>query len=591
MLKLFKRHTSNKVTFTNHSKGNAAYFRPGNQTYLVAESPIATAYPLTIAGWFNVLGSANAHSIFYVGDKASPTEFQGVYVRVDGPFSARSNNTTTSGQGLVSGTWNDGAWHFFAAVFTSNTSRHARLDSTVGSTNTTNVVITANYDRTALGSWLDSTPTYGEDVVIDDISVFNKVLTNDELTWLQTHASPSLYYDLLSQQGSANVPDTANLLAFWSLDERHGPRRDSSPSRLDVAMVRGTGLSNFNDTVIVYPGKRSVREVRIYQTANAGLGLTDAADWSRVVYPDHNLNLNQSLSSNFTFNKSIADTLNLTDDVAYGKGAIGESTLNLTDEAALTWEGEGQETLTLNQVADYVVEPLQDDTRAAIFDGSSFLQFPGTLKSNYPVSVCLFFKVSDISVPCGLFSVGEAASNVNFAALFVSNAAPDGGLVTMSRIGAAIGTAATTNNYADGNWHFGAGIFTSNTSRRVYVDGEAAVTNTANVVYPSVNVAHIGATGNGTVPNIATENTVIDNVIVYGMTLTANHVAWIRNSGNGRSLNDIQTSGDADNPGTTNLIAYYRLNTDLDATIGTDAFNGNDMTVNGTVLDTPGIGA
>jgi hypothetical protein len=125
----------------------------------------------------------------------------------------------------------------------------------------------------------------------------------------------------------------------------------------------------------------------------------------------------------------------------------------------------------------------------------------------------------------------------------------------------------------------------------VYVDGDASVNNTTNVVYPSVDVAQIGAVVDNPAGTIATANAVIDNVIVYGTILSDANIAWLRNSGAGRSLNAIQTSGDADNPGVVNLLAYYRLNTDLDATIGTDAFNGNDMTVNGTVLDTPGIGA
>jgi hypothetical protein len=320
MLRLFKRYTSNKETFRNYSKANAAYLKATNTTYLVTENAATQDGPITVTGWFKIDIVGGTKPIFWIGDKDQANEYKGIFVTGGGIYRVISINATVA-QGLsdIAGTWNDGGWHFFAGVWTSNTSRHGRLDDTVSSANTNNVTRTANYDRTSLGSHLDSTPVYSQATALDNITLWNSELTNDELTWLRDNQTPTLYYDLQSQQGSPNVPDTTNLKGFWSLDERHGPRKDFSSSRLDMAMVRGTGLSDFDDVIIAVPGKNTKRNARAYND----LVLSDLVDWAWGGIGTETLNFSQ--------------------------------TIDLTGTTNLSWAGIVSSQLTLNHIANYEV--------------------------------------------------------------------------------------------------------------------------------------------------------------------------------------------------------------------------------------------
>lgn len=73
----------------------------------------------------------------------------------------------------------------------------------------------------------------------------------------------------------------------------------------------------------------------------------------------------------------------------------------------------------------------------------------------------------------------------------------------------------------------------------------------------------------------------MQNWVLYHRSLTDAQITWLYNAGAGRTLNDVITSTDADNPGTTGLVSWWALN---EATgVRMDLWGSNHLTQTGGV--------
>ena len=141
-----------------------------------------------------------------------------------------------------------------------------------------------------------------------------------------------------------------------------------------------------------------------------------------------------------------------------------------------------------------------------------------------------------------------------------------------------------TNTWNDGNWHHLVMQVDANSTIDdvvLYIDGtlqsSSGASTTRALDTGSANF-YIGRESSGSVWLDGD----IDEYRHWNRVLAANEIAWLYNSGSGRSYSDL-SGGGGTSPGTTNLLAWYEMN---DASGGAvDSHSGSyDLTENGTPL-------
>lgn len=124
-----------------------------------------------------------------------------------------------------------------------------------------------------------------------------------------------------------------------------------------------------------------------------------------------------------------------------------------------------------------------------------------------------------------------------------------------------------------GSWYFitawhNAGADTVNVNVNNGATDSASTSGIA--VQNSSSAFRIGAYGSGDYLNGA-----VDEAFFYKRLVTDAERAWLYNAGGGRAYTAVATSGDAGNPGTTNLMAYWGL--DESGGMRSDAHGSNEL--------------
>jgi hypothetical protein len=91
----------------------------------------------------------------------------------------------------------------------------------------------------------------------------------------------------------------------------------------------------------------------------------------------------------------------------------------------------------------------------------------------------------------------------------------------------------------------------------LYVDDAAGVSDSTSVAIANFNRTSLGVTGTSTRSAYMVGE--IDGAMIFTAALTSDQIAWLYNSGDGRSYNELSTSEDANNPGIDNLAANWSL--------------------------------
>jgi len=231
---------------------------------------------------------------------------------------------------------------------------------------------------------------------------------------------------------------------------------------------------------------------------------------------------------------------------------------------------------------------------------SQYASSDATPTGAYPIAMGCSFKTTsspDTSTQ-GLIWFGDKDSSDDFQALFLLGGT-DVVARSISNSDAARDARSTGINPDDGAWHAIGGIFTSS-SRTVVVEGDSVTESTAQaigVTYDRLSIAMFRDAS----PNNPFNGT-LDNCWLYqgGTALTVAQVNWLRTggpSGGPATYRDVQTSNHPDNPGISNLRAWYKLNESSGTTLvnvhnpGTyDLTTQNSPTLGATghVIDYPG---
>ncbi len=154
--------------------------------------------------------------------------------------------------------------------------------------------------------------------------------------------------------------------------------------------------------------------------------------------------------------------------------------------------------------------------------------------------------------------IGNKDSNDEYTRIGLSA----GGDAILSRQAAGGAEDVTTGaNIDDDAWHWMAAVITAAADVDLYVDAVAAVNDTTSVAVANFDRTAIGA-HRGSTPASYMDGEQ-DNWWAYDTALTSANLTWLRTggtTGGPATYYDVQHSNHADNPGTGNLVAWWKLN-------------------------------
>jgi len=206
---------------------------------VTGSSEIQISYPLTISAWIYPTANASSNNIRTIISWGSAAEGEGrIFGLLDSTdnlafwaYQSSLNSTTT----LSLNTW----YHVAATVDTGSTKLYIN-----GSLDTTgsNTLNSFTYSKTHVGELYYSQTTAARHFAgnIDELALFNSVLSADEITQLYNDGNP---FDLNSDVG--NYTSSANLKAWWRMGD--GTETGSGTTIYDMS----TNDSNSDDLTLV----------------------------------------------------------------------------------------------------------------------------------------------------------------------------------------------------------------------------------------------------------------------------------------------------------------------------------------------------
>lgn len=196
----------------------------------------------------------------------------------------------------------------------------------------------------------------------------------------------------------------------------------------------------------------------------------------------------------------------------------------------------------------------------ADFDGSDdYIENNLQVVNSYPFTIIAWFKTS--TTGGAIFIMPDKDSAAIYYGVYVNGS---GNIVLTAFNGGSI-FLNSDEFYNDGEWHHVSCVFTSNTSRDLYVDGDYKKSNSTNIGYNSnVDRFSIGRFGDSTPSNYM--NGYISDVRVYSVALTP------------QEISDLYTG--TSEPSAANLAAHWPLEGDADDI----SINSNDGIITGATF-------
>ena len=152
-----------------------AYSLNGSNQYLSTTTAPATAFPCTIAFWFNKDSTATKNGVFIRNSAGG--SLVGIYFTT--AVRAYTQGTVIADVAATAN-YSSGTWHHACAVFASTTSRTIYMDAANSATNTTSSVVTG-LNQFWIGTAAGSTNFDGD---MAEVGVWTTNLNVDEITSL-----------------------------------------------------------------------------------------------------------------------------------------------------------------------------------------------------------------------------------------------------------------------------------------------------------------------------------------------------------------------------------------------------------------------
>lgn len=128
---------------------------------------------------------------------------------------------------------------------------------------------------------------------------------------------------------------------------------------------------------------------------------------------------------------------------------------------------------------------------AYTFNGSNqYFSFSSAITSTLPLTLACWFNSTSSTAAQGLITVCDSTGNIGFRLSIQGALAGDPLRATMLNSGS--GAADSTTAYPTNTWSHACGVFTSTTSRTVYLNGGNSSTNTTSVTQPTTDRMFVG---------------------------------------------------------------------------------------------------
>lgn len=170
-----------------------------------------SSYPYTMSAWVKASTGVPNSGIIWIGDKDTDDRYSSISIiseqfallaRFDDPPDILSSSVSV-----------DGGWHHVVAVFTSSSMREIYVDGVSRATDTTSWSY-PNIDRVSIGAFRDTTPDGYIVGVIDDVRVYNRVLSASEILELYKFGDNRI--DVTSKHIL-----TSGLVGHWTFDGKN----------------------------------------------------------------------------------------------------------------------------------------------------------------------------------------------------------------------------------------------------------------------------------------------------------------------------------------------------------------------------------
>ena len=156
----------------------------GSDEFLEVDSAIITAPPFTVLAWAKAASLAGPATIFNLADLSSVEQFW--QITINGGNVGRWRSKSGGGAGVATSLLiTANVWQHSTGIEISNISRSCFLNGANKGTNASNEAPTG-IDRTSIGRTGDSTPVDFWDGDIGHVSIYDVVLTDNEVA---THAA------------------------------------------------------------------------------------------------------------------------------------------------------------------------------------------------------------------------------------------------------------------------------------------------------------------------------------------------------------------------------------------------------------------
>ena len=183
----------------------------GETNYVDVDREIISKYPFTLSAWIKTNGFSDEDEDMVIVSLANPSkkdQYFGIFIGEDENGKAcirarKGPEKTVNGTVVLT----DGEWHQIVGVYSSKNNRKLYVDGELEASDNRKVDFPKDVDLLTMGRWGDQTPMSYFNGNIDEVQIWNKALSAEEI---------SEYYST-APSGEEN-----NLKAYYKLNEGEG---------------------------------------------------------------------------------------------------------------------------------------------------------------------------------------------------------------------------------------------------------------------------------------------------------------------------------------------------------------------------------
>jgi len=184
--------------------GTAAQFVTGDTDNILDENRYVNDYPFTINTWVKYATSTNPIFVMLTSS-INNTSFQGLGTEANNYAQAVSYEGGGTGKATDNFDMSDNTWRMVTGIFISDTNRCVAMNGIIQACNTTNINYSnTDINRFSIGANMRASPTGYLTGYVDEVGIWDRILTNAELVTLYNSGSGLPYSSFQTLGVTAN---------------------------------------------------------------------------------------------------------------------------------------------------------------------------------------------------------------------------------------------------------------------------------------------------------------------------------------------------------------------------------------------------